>query len=255
MGAEQGAVRGSARGAVRGEAPIRALLHDLAALVWPTCCVACGAPDRDCCAACLAEVRAPVDLLRRELPGPSHGPVAWAAGPYEGPVRSMLVALKHGGRTGFARDLGRRLGAPIAAALELASGGPPPVVVTVPSRPGRVRERGFRHVEVLVDAALRGLRAERPGSRVRRMRALRTLRGRSSQVGLTADERRRNAELVAVRSRLAAALRGREVVLVDDVITTGATVAAARRALERAGARVLAVAALCEVRRSTHPNV
>jgi len=134
-----------------------------------------------------------------------------------------------------------------------ARGPAPPLLVTAPSSASRVRERGFRHVDLIVRAALRHeVAGSRRAARARPILvvgALRTLRGRRSQQGLDPAERRRNAELVAVRRRTRALLHGREVVLIDDVVTTGATAASACRALAAAGAQVVGVAAVCAVQR------
>ena len=126
----------------------------------------------------------------------------------------------------------------------------PLIIVAVPSRAARVRERGYRHVDLLVRGALRLGRIEAsrpfaffvPG-------ALRALPGRTSQVGLDSGERVRNAALVAVPRRMRGRIRGRRAVLVDDVVTTGATMAAAVRVLEDAGAQVIAVIAICATER------
>lgn len=233
---------------------LREVWLDALALLWPTECVACGAPDRDCCDACLAEVRGGRgEAARVRTPA---GIAATVAGPYAGPLRALLVALKHSGRTGFARELGARLHAPLRAACNRAGGTSVPLIVAVPSRPSRVRERGYRHVDLLVRAALRTEARTRPGREAARFapRVLRAQRGRTSQVGLSAAERHRNAALIEVRPSARRRLKGCEVVLVDDVVTTGATVLAASRALTAAGARVIAVVALCAVeRRSARP--
>lgn len=166
---------------------------------------------------------------------------AFASGSYSDPCRALLIAFKHDNRFGFRRFLGPLLREPLAVALGLARS-PGPLVVTVPSRPSRVRRRGYRHVDVLVQVAMRG-------ATVRRCRALRTTRGRVGQVGLDSDGRAQNAARIAVRNAAVATLRGREVVLVDDIVTTGATVIAARAALESAGASVIAIVALCVAER------
>ncbi|MGK0722228.1 ComF family protein [Leucobacter sp. W1478] len=224
----------------------RELGLDALALLWPTQCVTCGAPDRDCCDACRVAVRdGRGTAIWVRTPA---GLAACVAGPYEGSLRDLLVAFKHAGQTGFARELGPRLAAPLDAALSLAGGPTLPLLVTVPSRSARVRERGYRHVDMLVRAALRS-----PCFAPRRpwlvTRALRARRGRTSQVGLSATERQYNAALVEVSPVARNLLRGREVVLVDDVVTTGATIAAAHLALTLAGARVVATVALCAVER------
>ena len=256
---------------------LREMLLDALALLWPTQCVNCGAPDRDSCVGCRNELRAG-NGTATWIVTPAGVP-ACVAGAYEGPLRAQLVALKHAGHTGFARELGARLNAPLCVAFSLARGPTMPLLVTVPSRAARVRERGYRHVDMLVRAALRcGIpapvtsAAHSPASggldvqsapiatdvhRTPRTaprpwlvpRALRARPGRTSQVGLTAIQRQRNAALVEVTPAARTILRGREVVLIDDVITTGATVAAAHRALTEAGARVIAIVALCGVER------
>ncbi|MFA7498912.1 MAG: phosphoribosyltransferase family protein [Leucobacter sp.] len=216
---------------------LRELGHDLLALVWPTECVNCGRADRDCCDPCLAEVRAHSPPIERDV-----GLTCFAATTYDGAVRALLVALKHAGRMGFARVLGPRLRAPLAEAMGRVEGPQAPIIVTAPSRASRVRQRGYRHVDLLVAAALRGQRL-----RVLRLRALKARRGRSAQVGLDAAERERNARRIAVRRGLRTLISGREVIIVDDVVTTGATLRAAREALESAGAAVVAAVVLCDV--------
>lgn len=222
------------------------LLLDLLAILWPCACVACGAPNRDICANCHTELgQAAGKCTWVDTPA---GVGACVAGPYAGPLRALLVGFKHGGRTGFGRALGAQLRAPLRAALSLARS-PVPLVVTVPSRPDRVRERGYRHVDVMVRHALRGMHARGDPRPLLLSGALRALPGRTGQVGLSTSERMRNASLVRVPRTMRGRLRGREVVLVDDIITTGATVLASAEALEAAGANVVAVVGLCATER------
>lgn len=169
----------------------------------------------------------------------------FAAGAYSGVAKAALVAFKHRGAFGLVKPLGRRLAVPLARACAEASHDPP-LVVTMPSRAKRVRERGYRHVEELVRAAS----VQRETFELARV--LRPLRGRTGQVGLDVRAREENAKRIAVRRLWAPDVRGREVILVDDIVTTGATVRAAQEVLEEAGARVIAVVALCiAVRRDT----
>ena len=224
---------------------LREVSLDLAALVWPTACVGCGAADRDCCTDCRARLREPPELLVREL----DGVACLARGTYSGPLRAVLVAYKHEGRVGFCKVLAGKLRAPLLHAIRLASSharglSTAPLIIAMPSRPRGERKRGYRHLDQLVAAALRGSQAP-----VLRVRALRTTGGRVGQVGLRASERERNARRIAVRSSARRLVRGRRVVLVDDIVTTGASMRAARDALEQAGANVVAVVSLCVAER------
>lgn len=223
---------------------LREIGLDLLALVWPTECVGCGSPNRDCCLRCVTKVRSTASTLHGEKLLGITVPV-FVVGAYEGPLRAVLIAFKHGGRFGFSRVLAPRLLSEILAAVSVSRGLRAPLIVAAPSRPARVRQRGYRHLDVLLRASLR----HHPEPRPRVLRALRTLPGRTGQVGLKSDERARNASLVVVSRWAGRRLKGREVVLFDDVITTGATVRATQDVLENAGARVIAVVALCVVTR------
>ncbi|WP_017793169.1 ComF family protein [Leucobacter salsicius] len=220
-----------------GELAAREALRDLAALVWPVTCVGCGAADRELCARCMAELR---DAVPSTVTSALAGVPAYARGPYAGVLRRVIVAYKHGERAGFARILGEQLAHPLARAIAHAY--TRPLLIAAPSRAAQVRRRGFRHVEAALRVACGGV--PDPATPVR---ALRSTRGRQGQVGLDAATRAENAARIAVRSGYRRKLRGREVILIDDIMTTGATVLAARRALTAAGARVVAVAVLAAV--------
>lgn len=277
---------------------VRDVWLDLLALLWPTECVGCGAPDRDLCDACgaaLARQAASTPMLCGSVPegagaaGTARPPPTvplFAAAPYAGVPRELLIALKHAGRVGFARRLGPLLARPLSEALAAAeayagdegSAGRAasadrsvsadrsacaPLILCVPSRSARVRQRGYRHVEEILRHTLRHLRSgrgatggERAGGTStalllprRPLRALRPLAGRTGQVGLTTSQRVRNAQRIAVRSAARGRLSGRRVVIVDDVVTTGATIAAACEAVREAGAEVVAAVAICRVER------
>lgn len=226
---------------------LRELGLDLLSLVWPTECLGCGRADRDLCEPCRA-------ALRLQLHPTPVTPKFGATGPwcvateYEGAVRQMIVHLKHQGRVGFARELGRALAVPLGSILAhypLAV----PVLLPMPSRRSRVRERGYRHLELVSRHArdALGYRKNLRGSHFEISRALRPTRGRAGQVGLGTAARLANAGHIELRRRDVSRLQGRSVILIDDIITTGATLAAAETVLRAAGLQVLGAAALCVV--------
>lgn len=105
------------------------------------------------------------------------------------------------------------------------------LVVPVPTTRTRRKRRGYNQADVLAEAFSRAV--ERP-----LVRALRRRSGGGSQVALQPTERRANVRTAfAVRGQAAPRIRGRPVLLIDDVLTTGATAAAAAGVLERAGAQ------------------
>jgi predicted amidophosphoribosyltransferase len=145
-----------------------------------------------------------------------------AAWEYEDAARALILALKLEGR----RDAAPPLAAAMAAAVATA-GLRGDVVTWVPGRPADTRERGFDHAELLA-----GLVGPRIGLPVARL----LLRRRSApdQAGLNAAQRRRNL----VGAFGATSCDG-VVVVVDDLITTGATARACASALRRSGAQAV----------------
>ena len=220
----------------------RNLLADLLALLWPCACLLCGAPDRELCLSCRARLRATVGTA--QLVRSPSGREVWVYGSYGGALRALLVACKHGGGVRLAAALGELLSGPLLVALELRRARAPVLLVTAPSRAARVRERGYRHVDLMVRRALRRLRVRGDARPYLVVGALEARAGRTGQVGLRAEERARNAALVRVPKRMRGRLRGREVVLIDDIVTTGATLDAAADALTATGAIVIATVAL-----------
>jgi len=206
-------------------------LLDAWALVLPVDCAGCGARDRSLCADCTAAL-AP-SPTRTRLP---DGTPVVSALDYGGVVRQAILAFKEQGRT----DVARRLAVPLAAAMAGAGAGVE--ILPVPTSRAAYRRRGYDPVALLVRRA--GLPA---------VRELATTRRATQQKKLAADARAGNRDgyLRAVRS-----LEGRRFLLVDDVLTTGSTLAEASRAVRTAGGEVAAAATLAYTRkRVQHPGV
>jgi ComF family protein len=156
-------------------------------------------------------------------------------GSYEGPLRKLVHLFKYGG----VRPLGARFGEWMAAALPADAGFD--LVTPMPLHWRRYWERGFNQSETLAREV-----ARRRGVPLRQ--ALRRVRSTAPQAGLTNAKRRANVRGAFALAR-GARLDGLRVLLVDDVITTGATASACARVLKRGGARQVAVLALARTDR------
>ncbi|MEV6602537.1 ComF family protein [Kutzneria sp. NPDC051319] len=209
-------------------------------LVLPVRCVGCRTNGRLWCDACAAEFGALIPVRRPALEG---GPPAYALAAYRGPARDAVLAYKERGR----RELAEPLGAAMARALPwMPRPGPDPDgvwwLVPAPSRRRTSRQRGGEHMTVLARRCASELARAGHGAVVAPM--LELARSATDSVGLDPVARAANlAGRVRIRPR-ATPPRGSPVVLLDDVITTGATAAACHRVLTEAGLEVTAVVAL-----------
>lgn len=204
---------------------IQQLLGWLLDLFFPERCAACGRPGALFCGACRRELRPyPPDETTAGLEAMT---VAWL---YERPVRRAVHALKYRRK--------RRVAGALADALADALATPPvgDALVPVPLHAGRLAERGFNQSEEL---------ARRLAARWRlpmRADGLARARDTGHQAGLSRRERLGN--VVGAFVWRASEPPPARVILVDDVLTTGATLAACADALRAAGAREVRAVAL-----------
>jgi len=238
---------------------LKTIVEGLLAILWPsrTTCLTCEGPLPDApagsrdqavpiCPDCWAVMpfalgtRVCVNCSRPITGGwglyvecqepPSFGQV-FALGLHRGPLRTAIHHLKFRDRPA----LGPALGQSLAAMVERL----PELIVPIPLHPSRQRERGYNQAALIAEGLSRQLGAPVvAGDLVR-------LRRTGHQVRRDRDERLRNLERAfGVRPGRAPAWAGRDVLLVDDVLTTGATAAAAADVLRATGARTVNLAVL-----------
>ena len=240
---------------------MQTLLH----AVFPPECLGCGARVEDdfaICGACWGDtpfiLGAACDLCGTALPGQTAArgealvcgechriPRPWHKGravfAYDGIGRKLVLGLKHGDRADIARAAGPWL-ARAAEDLLGADRGADPVIVPIPLHWTRLARRRFNQSALLAQAL-----ARQSGRDCETMALVRP-RPTASQDGRDREGRFRNLDAaIAPHPRRGAVLAGRRVVLVDDVMTSGATFSAATAACLAAGARNVSVVALARV--------
>jgi predicted amidophosphoribosyltransferase len=206
----------------------RRLLAELLDLVLPRTCAGCGRPRAVLCPRCARLLTRPRLAAPRRFP--AGFPPTVAAGAYAGPVRAAVLAFKERGRAELAGPLGAALGLAVAAVLAGVPGAAadPVLLVPLPSTAAALRTRGRDHVRELTRAAVAELRAA--GIDAAEAPLLRR-RGRvRDSAGLAAGERRANLA-GSFAPRPGRATDGAVVVLVDDVVTSGATLSEAAAVL------------------------
>lgn len=204
------------------------------------------------CARCGDSVDGGSELCRacRLAPPPFEKAVAYAF--YQDSMRGAIHALKYDRMHSAARRMGAMLAQAIAklraeAPVEM-------LVIPVPLHRRRYAERGFNQARLLGTHALRTLGKSDPEWKLMLApAALMRLRPTEAQAGLTPRQRRLNVR-AAFQVSDAGAVRDRHILLIDDILTTGATARAAAKALKNAGAATVWVATLARARRHAIGN-
>ncbi|GAA1903261.1 ComF family protein [Streptantibioticus ferralitis] len=238
---------------------MRSWYREIADLVLPVDCAGCGRVRSALCDGC-REKLCGAGAIRRVWPDPvpSGLPPVYAAGAYEDEVRAVLLAHKERGALRLAEPLGEALAQSVQAAIRGVGGGEgegeaphpgPLLLIPVPSARLATAARGHDPARRVALRAARELR--RAGVSARVLAVLRQRRLVADQAGLSAAERLENLSgalgAVSGSGRL---LRDGPVVVVDDVLTTGASVVEAARALDAAGGRVCAAAVVAATPRA-----
>ena len=204
-------------------------------LAFPPTCAGCGHEGEPLCSACRPALDARLDLpggvpigMPADIPAPLLQ-IEWCV-PFAGAVRAALHELKYASE----RRLAEPLGAAVASRWARVGIGAE-VIVPVPVHAERERQRGYDQAALIADVVARHLHLPLD-------RALERRRATTAQFELGRDERAANvhgAFRLKPGTQHGRAIRDRWVLLVDDVVTTGATLAACAAVLQASGARAV----------------
>jgi predicted amidophosphoribosyltransferase len=203
-------------------------------LVLPLECGGCGAPSTRWCEACARELIVRADAPHLITPRLDPGVPVLSLGRYATARREAIVAVKERGRADLVEPLAVALHTGLERLLAWGVVDAPLTVVPAPTRRWTARRRGGDPVTRIATAATASL------SGIVTVQALRMRAFARDSVGLSGVDRQRN---IAGRVRVIEPVAG-DVLLVDDIVTTGATACESVRVLQTIGARVLAVMAV-----------
>lgn len=203
-------------------------------LVLPLECGGCGAPSTRWCPWCVRELTVKPDEPHLITPRLDPGVPVFSLGRYAGARRAAIVAVKEHGRADLITPLAGALHFGLANLVTWGVVDMPLHIVPAPTRGSAARRRGGDPVTRMARAATAGW----PGATV--TQALRMRAFVRDSVGLSGTDRQRN---VAGRVKAIKPVSG-DLLVIDDIVTTGATAAESLRVLHAAGARVVAVLAL-----------
>lgn len=212
-------------------------------------CHGCGAPWWGLCPDCRAELATRTPHPTRPDPCPTGFPFTVTSSAYDRLLRGLVNAHKERSALGLTPVLGERLARSVRTLLReggAANPGRPVVLVPVPSAARAVRERGFDATAAMARAAARRLRPDRPATVAT---VLVQMSGVRDQSGLDARSRQANLAGAFRVRRSGLPVLGTPVVLVDDLVTTGASLTEAARVLRRAGVRVVGAATVAATQR------
>jgi predicted amidophosphoribosyltransferase len=209
-------------------------------LVLPLECGGCGAPSTRWCDACAYQLTVRPDEPHLITPRVDPGVPVLSLGRYAGARREAIVAVKEHGRADLIAPLAGALQAGLERLLTWGVVGTPLTIVPAPTRRTAARRRGGDPVTRMARAATAGLRSV---SDIQVVQALRLRALARDSVGLSSSDRQRNivgrVKITKPIERLA-----RAVLVVDDIVTTGATASESVRVLQIAGAHVVGVLAI-----------
>src|SRR5215207_8579314 len=203
-------------------------------LVLPLECGGCGAPSTRWCPSCARQLTVKADEPHLITPRVDPGVPVLSLGRYAGARREAIVAVKEHGRADLIAPLAVAMRAGLKRMLVWGVVSTPLTVVPAPTRRSAARRRGGDPVTRMARTATAGL----PGVGV--TQALRMRAMVRDSVGLSGADRQRN---IAGRVKLTKPVSG-DVVVVDDIVTTGATACESVRVLHIAGAQVVGVLAI-----------